>query len=67
MPSSKEIAGKLYGKIKIVTSFEDYKVKLVDSFADLHVQKVDNWPDSPGKWKIVESFEDCECLLFVYL
>ena len=58
MPSGKDIANKLYGKIKFVTSFPDYKVKIVDSFADLHVQKVDNFADKPGKWKIVDSFPD---------
>ena len=39
---------KLYGKIKVVESFPDYKVKIVDSFADLHVQVVESFPDDPG-------------------
>ena len=38
---------KLYGKVKIVDSFEDIKVKIVDSFED-----------SCGKVKIVDAFED---------
>ena len=38
---------KLYGKVKIVDSFEDIKVKIVDCFED-----------SCGKVKIVEHFED---------
>lgn len=37
----------LYGKVKIVDSFEDIKVKIVDAFED-----------SCGKVKIVEHFED---------
>lgn len=49
---------KIYGKIKIVNNFPDYKVKIVRNFADLHVKLVDNFPDAPGKWKIVENFPD---------
>lgn len=49
---------KIYGKIKIVNSFPDYKVKVVASFADLHVKIVSSFPDDPGKWQIVESFPD---------
>ncbi|TGM03405.1 hypothetical protein EHQ76_09300 [Leptospira barantonii] len=59
---NKNIAGdctfngkKLYGKIKVVTSFPDVKVKVVDSFSDLKVKVVDSFPDSCGKWKMVES------------
>ncbi len=47
---------KIYGKIKIVDSFPDYKVKVVSSFADLHVKLVSSFSDGPGKWQIVESF-----------
>ena len=28
------------------------------NFADLHVQVVKNFPNSPGKWKIVDNFPD---------
>ena len=38
---------KLYGKVKIVDSFEDADIKIVDAFED-----------SCGKVKIVDSFED---------
>ncbi len=38
---------KLYGKVKIVDSFEDVDIKIVDAFED-----------SCGKVKIVEHFED---------
>ena len=47
---------KIYGKIKYVDTFADYKVKVVDNFADLHVKEVKNSPNSPGKWKIVDNF-----------
>lgn len=49
---------KLYGKVKIVNSFEDIKVKIVDSFEDADIKIVDAFEDSCGKVKIVDSFED---------
>ena len=49
---------KLYGKVKIVDSFEDIKVKIVDSFEDADIKIVDSFEDSCGKVKIVDSFED---------
>lgn len=49
---------KLYGKVKIVDSFEDIKVKIVDSFEDVEIKIVDAFEDSYGKVKIVEHFED---------
>jgi hypothetical protein len=49
---------KLYGKVKVVTSFPDIKVKVVTSFPDLKVKTVTSFPDSCGKWKFVESFPD---------
>lgn len=49
---------KLYGKVKIVDSFEDIKVKIVDSFEDMDIKIVDAFEDSCGKVKIVEHFED---------
>lgn len=45
----------LYGKVKIVDSFEDIKVKIVDSFEDVKVKIVDSFEDI--KIKIVDSFE----------
>jgi len=49
---------KLYGKVKVVTSFPDIKVQVVTSFPDLKVKTVTSFPDSCGKWKFVESFPD---------
>ena len=37
----------VYGKIKIVDSFEDIRIKQVSSFSD-----------QVGRWEIVDSFED---------
>jgi len=48
----------LYGKVKIVNSFPDFKVKVVKSFPDLKVETVTSFPSSCGKWEIVESFPD---------
>ena len=49
---------KLWGKVKVVTSFPDIKVKIVNSFPDLKVKKVTSFPDKCGKWKFVKSFPD---------
>lgn len=49
---------KLYGKVKIVDSFEDIKVKIVDSFEDVDIKIVDAFEDSCCKVKLVEHFED---------
>ena len=48
----------LYGKVKIVESFEDIKVKIVDAFEDADITIVDSFEDSCCKIKIVENFED---------
>lgn len=49
---------KLYGKVKIVEHFPDFKVKVVEHFPDLKVQVVEHFPDACGKWQIVEHFPD---------
>ena len=49
---------KLYGKVKIVDSFEDIKVKIVDSFEDADIKIVGSFENTCGKVKIVDSFED---------
>ena len=48
----------LYGKVKIVDSFEDIKVKIVDSFEDVDIKIVNSFENTCGKVKIVDSFED---------
>ncbi len=48
----------LYGKVKVVDAFADFKVKVVSSFADLDVQVVSSFPDRCGEWQFVESFPD---------
>lgn len=49
---------KLYGKVKFVSSFADFKVQAVSSFPDLKVKQVEAFPDSCGKWQVVDSFPD---------
>lgn len=58
MKNGKPDLSKIYGKIKLVDHFPDYKVQVVSHFADLHVQVVEHFPDRPGKWKMVEHFPD---------
>ena len=53
--SGRAIAEKLFGRIKLVDNFEDYRVKVVSGgFADLKVKRVDNFEQRAGRWKIVE-------------
>lgn len=49
---------KLYGRVKIVNAFPDFKVKIVDAFPDLKVKVVNTFPDKCGLWQFVDSFED---------
>jgi hypothetical protein len=48
----------LYGRVKIVTAFPDFRVKVVESFPDLRVMRVDAFADKCGKWKFVDAHED---------
>ena len=53
--SGRAIAEKLFGRIKLVDNFEDYRVKVVSGgFADLKVKRVDNFEQRAGRWKMVE-------------
>jgi hypothetical protein len=49
---------KLYGKVKVVEHFPDFKVKVVEHFGDLKVKFVENFPDSCGEWQLVSNFPD---------
>ena len=48
----------LYGRVKVVEAFADFKVKIVSSFPDLRVRTVSAFPDECGEWQFVESFPD---------
>ena len=48
----------LYGKLKVVSMFGDFKVQVVDCFPDLRVQRVTAFQNQCGKWQFVESFPD---------
>jgi hypothetical protein len=45
----------LHGKVKIVSSYPDFKVKIASSYPDLKVKKVTMFPDHCGEWQFVES------------
>ena len=49
---------KLYGKVKVVRNFADFKVKRVSNFPDLKVKRVKNFPDRCGEWQFVDNFPD---------
>lgn len=49
---------KLYGKVKVVEHFPDFKVKKVEHFPDLKVKFVEHFPDACGEWQLVEHFPD---------
>ena len=49
---------RLFGRVKVVESFPDFKVKVVSSFPDLKVKIVNSFPDDPGEWQFVESSPD---------
>ncbi len=48
----------LYGKVRIVKNFGDFKVQYVNFFPDLKVQYVTHSPSQCGEWQIVDNFED---------
>lgn len=48
----------LYGKVKVVEHFADFKVKVVSYSFDLKVQVVSAFANRCGKWQIVEHFPD---------
>ena len=48
----------LYGRVKIVDGFEDFRVRRVSAFEDLRVKEVTSFPNSCGRWQYVETFPD---------
>lgn len=48
----------LWGRVRVVNSYPDFKVAVVSSYPDLRVQKVSSYPDSVGRWQFVNSYED---------
>jgi hypothetical protein len=46
----------LYGKVKVVKQYADFKVQVVENYPDLKVQKVQHYPDKCGKWQFVENY-----------
>ena len=58
--TKKEIAYKLYGRIKIVNYGEDYAVRIASNAPDLDVclVEISQYANRPGYWMIVENNED---------
>ena len=48
----------LYGRVKIVEHFADFRVKAVFFLPDLRVQQVSSFANSCGRWQLVDSFPD---------
>lgn len=48
----------LHGKVKVVTTFADFKVQTVTAFPDIKVKKVACFPDDCGEWQFVDAFPD---------
>ena len=44
---------ELKGRVKIVTSGDDFRIKVVESQPDLRVKKVDRLPVECGEWQFV--------------
>jgi hypothetical protein len=49
---------KLYGKVKVVNSGEDFKVRIVENSEDISIISTDKDPSKCGQWKFVEYSED---------
>lgn len=48
----------LHGKVKVVSSFADFKVQIVTSFPDIDVKTVTAFPNNCGEWEFVDTFPD---------
>ena len=49
---------KLFGRVKVVDDFADFKVKIEKMTPDLEVKLVNNRPDKCGLWHFVDNHED---------
>ncbi|MGC8825226.1 MAG: hypothetical protein ACP5PZ_11660 [Bacteroidales bacterium] len=48
----------LYGRVRVVNAFADFRVRVVKAFPDLRVKVVDALPQTCGQWQIVEHSPD---------
>lgn len=55
---SREALARLYGRVRVVEHFPDYRVKIVEHFPDLKVRWVEHHADGPGLWIRVEHHPD---------
>ncbi|MEO0075644.1 MAG: hypothetical protein ABIK31_06010 [candidate division WOR-3 bacterium] len=49
---------KLWGRVRVVDSFENFRVRVVNDLQDFNVRKVDSQPYWCGEWQFVDSHED---------
>lgn len=49
---------KLWGKVKFVTSYPDFKIQYVESYPDIKVKFVKTYPDKCGLWQITDTYPD---------
>jgi hypothetical protein len=49
---------KLYGTVKVVDNFADFKVQVVNGLEDISVKKTGYIPSQCGEWKFTEGFAD---------
>ena len=49
---------RLYGKVRVVEHYADFKVKVVENYPDLKVKVVEHYADEPGEWQFVENYPD---------
>jgi hypothetical protein len=47
----------LWGRVRVVSGFEDFAVRVVSGFPDLYVEKTRS-PRRCGEWEFVDAFED---------
>lgn len=55
---SREALARLYGRVRVVEHFPDYRVRIVEHFPDLKVRWVEHHADGPGLWIRVEHHPD---------
>ena len=49
----------LYGRVKIVTEYPDFRIQVTDNYPDIVVQIVDRYyPGECCMWKIVDDYSD---------
>lgn len=48
----------LYGSVRVVDAFPDFRVRVVDSFEDIRVMKIEHFSKTCGEWYFVDGHSD---------